>query len=56
MDLVFTELLQIRGQLPADNSGILRYVRIEYAGYAFLPDNGNQWLNIWCVGTGTVVE
>lgn len=23
---------------PADNSGILRYVRIEYAGYAFLPD------------------
>ena len=26
-----------QSQNPADNSGILRYVRIEYAGYAFLP-------------------
>ena len=27
-----------QAQNPADNSGILRFVRIEYAGFAFLPD------------------
>ncbi|CAF4636338.1 unnamed protein product, partial [Rotaria sp. Silwood1] len=30
----------------ADNSGILRYVRIEYAGYAFLPDKEIKCLQL----------
>src|SRR5258706_5595974 len=45
-----------QGQNPADNSGILRYVRIEYAGYAFLPDNEINGLTFGGVGTGTVVD
>ncbi|MEO8772358.1 MAG: hypothetical protein ABI402_19825 [Ferruginibacter sp.] len=45
-----------QGQNPADNSGILRYVRIEYAGYAFLPDNEINGLTFGGVGTGTVID
>lgn len=45
-----------QGQNPADNSGILRYVRIEYAGYAFLPDNEINGLTLAGVGSGTVVD
>ncbi|RTL55522.1 MAG: hypothetical protein EKK39_02755 [Sphingobacteriales bacterium] len=41
---------------PADNSGILRYVRIEYAGYAFLPDKEINGLTFGGVGSGTVVD
>ena len=43
-------------QNPADNSGILRYVRIEYAGYAFLPDKEINGLTFGGVGFGTVVD
>lgn len=45
-----------QGQNPADNSGILRYVRIEYAGYAFLPDNEINSLTMGGVGSGTVID
>lgn len=45
-----------QGQNPADNSGILRYVRIEYAGYAFLPDKEINGLTFGGVGSGTVVD
>jgi len=45
-----------QGQNPADNSGILRYVRIEYAGYAFLPDNEINGLTLGGIGTGTVID
>jgi len=45
-----------QGQNPADNSGILRYVRIEYAGYAFLPDNEINGLTFGGVGSGTIVD
>ncbi len=45
-----------QGQNPADNSGILRYVRIEYAGYAFLPDNEINGLTLAGVGSGTVID
>ena len=41
---------------PADNSGILRYVRIEYAGYAFLPDKEINGLTFGGVGNQTVVD
>jgi hypothetical protein len=39
-----------------DNSGILRYVRIEYAGYAYLPDNELNGLTLAGVGSGTTVD
>ena len=41
---------------PADNSGILRYVRIEYAGYAVLPDKEINGLTMGCVGNGTIID
>jgi len=45
-----------QGQNPADNSGILRYVRIEYAGFAFLPDKEINGLTFGGVGSQTVVD
>lgn len=45
-----------QAQNPADNSGILRYVRIEYAGYAFLPDKEINGLTMGGVGSQTVID
>lgn len=45
-----------QNQNPADNSGILRYVRIEYAGYAFLPDKEINGLTFGGVGSNTVID
>jgi hypothetical protein len=45
-----------QAQNPADNSGILRYVRIEYAGFAFLPDKEINGLTFGGVGNLTVVD
>lgn len=39
-----------------DNSGILQYVRIEYAGYAFQPDKEINSLTMACVGSGTTID
>jgi hypothetical protein len=39
-----------------DNSGILRYVRIEFAGIAFQPNNEINGLTCGGVGSGTVLE
>lgn len=44
------------GVEPNDNSGILRYVRIEYAGYAYLPDNEINGLTLAGVGKGTIID
>ncbi len=44
------------GTNPADNSGILRYVRVEYAGYAFLPDKEINGITFGGVGNQTVVD
>lgn len=44
------------GTTPTDNSGTLRYVRIEYAGYAYLPDNELNGLTLAGVGSGTIVD
>ena len=41
---------------PADNSGTLRYVRIEYAGYAFLPDKEINGLTMGGVGNQTIID
>lgn len=40
----------------ADNSGVLRYVRIEYAGLAIQQDREINSLTLAGVGSGTVVE
>jgi len=40
----------------ADNSGILQYVRIEYAGYAYQPDNELNSLTFAGVGNGTTID
>ena len=39
-----------------DNSGTLQYVRIEYAGYAFLPNQEINALTMACVGSGTTID
>jgi hypothetical protein len=39
-----------------DNSGILKYVRIEYAGYAYLPDKELNGLTLCSVGKGTTID
>ena len=39
-----------------DNSGTLRYVRIEYAGYAYQPDKEVNSLTMAAVGSGTVID
>lgn len=39
-----------------DNSGILSYVRIEYAGYAYQPDKEINSLTMAAVGSGTTID
>ncbi len=44
------------GNIPADNSGVLRYVRIEFPGIAFSPGNEINGLTLGGVGSGTTIE
>lgn len=44
------------GTDPADNSGVLKYVRIEFGGIAFQPNNETNSLTLGGVGTGTKIE
>jgi len=44
------------GTNDADNSGVLKYVRIEYAGVAALPNSEINALTLGAVGSGTVIE
>ena len=39
-----------------DNSGVLQYVRIEYAGNAFLPNQEINSLTMAAVGSGTTID
>ena len=39
-----------------DNSGVLKYVRIEYAGVAALPNSEINALTLGGVGSGTIIE
>ncbi|MEN9440942.1 MAG: hypothetical protein RLZ33_1019 [Bacteroidota bacterium] len=39
-----------------DNSGVLKYVRIEFAGKAFQPNNETNGLTMGAVGLGTTIE
>jgi hypothetical protein len=44
------------GNNPDDNSGILKYVRIEYSGIAFSLNNEINGLTLGGVGRGTILE
>lgn len=44
------------GTDPNDNSGSLKYVRIEYAGIAYQPNNETNGLTCGGVGAGTVLD
>ncbi len=44
------------GSDPADNSGVLSYVRIEYAGYPFETDKEINGLTLGSVGSGTTID
>ncbi|HET9532510.1 MAG TPA: hypothetical protein VFQ92_19295 [Blastocatellia bacterium] len=41
---------------PNDNSGIMRFVRVEYGGFAISPDNELNCIAFQGVGAGTTVE
>lgn len=44
------------GNDDADNSGILKYVRVEYSGYAFNPEKEANGITFYGVGSGTTVS
>lgn len=44
------------GNDPADNSGVLRYVRVEFAGRIFTSDDELNGIAFQGVGSGTTVE
>jgi hypothetical protein len=44
------------GNDPDDSSGVLRYLRVEYAGIEFSPDNELNGIAFQGVGRGTVVD
>jgi len=44
------------GTDDADNSGILKYIRIEFAGYPFAPDKEINGLTFGGVGSGTTID
>lgn len=44
------------GTDPADNSGTLKYVRVEFAGHIISPDNELNGIAFQGVGSGTTVE
>ncbi len=44
------------GSNAADNSGVLRYIRLEYTGYAFSEEKEANGVTFYGVGNGTKVE
>jgi hypothetical protein len=44
------------GTDPNDNSGVLRYVRVEFAGIEFSPDNELNGIAFQAVGRGTQID
>ncbi len=44
------------GSDPADNSGVLKYVRIQFAGFNFVSDREFNNLTLAGVGSGTVID
>jgi hypothetical protein len=50
------EYIWYGGTDAADNSGTLKYVRIEFAGIAYTPDNEINGLTMGGVGNGTTIS
>lgn len=48
--------LRYGGDNPSDNSGVVRYVRIEHAGAAYNAEKEFNGLSLFAVGNGTTVE
>lgn len=44
------------GNYDADNSGVLKYVRVEYTGYAFDEEHEANGISFYGVGNGTTIE
>ena len=44
------------GTDPNDNSGVMQYVRIEFPGVAFQPNNEINGLTLGAVGAGTTID
>lgn len=44
------------GNAPADNSGILRYVRVQFPGFEVLPNQELNGITLAGVGNGTTLE
>lgn len=44
------------GNDDADNSGTLKYIRVEYSGYAFNPEKEANGITFYGVGSGTTVS
>ena len=50
------DAIQYGGTNDADNSGILKYVRIEYVGFSFVEGSELNGLSLYSVGSGTTLE
>lgn len=50
------DAIQYGGNNNADNSGTLRYVRIEYVGFSFVEGSELNGLSLYSVGSGTTLE
>lgn len=44
------------GNIDADNSGVFKYVRIEFSGVALSPNNEINGLTLGSVGSGTTID
>ncbi len=50
------DAIQYGGNNNADDSGILKYVRIEYVGFSFVEGSELNGLSMYSVGSGTTLE
>ena len=48
--------LDYGGSNPSDNSGSIKYLRVEYSGYSYNDEKEFNGLSFFGVGSGTVVE
>ena len=44
------------GSVTSDNSGVMKYVRLEYTGFAFSETKESNGLTMYGVGNGTTIE
>jgi hypothetical protein len=44
------------GNIPNDNSGVYKYLRVEYAGIELTPNNETNSITMGGVGSGTIME